>query len=57
MRKLKCPECGHEWKMNYFHWIWISPFHCFSVKKWKDKRKTKCPNCGKKNWITSEKDV
>lgn len=57
MRKLKCPECGHEWKLNYFYWVWISPFHCFSVKKWKDRRKTKCPNCGKKNWITSEKDV
>jgi DNA-directed RNA polymerase subunit RPC12/RpoP len=57
MRKLKCPICKHEWKISYLRWLFTSPFHCFSFKAWRDKRKTKCPNCGEKSWITSEKDV
>ena len=54
-RKLKCPECNHEWEMNYLKWIFTALFHNFSFKIWKDKRLTKCPNCGKKSWVYSEK--
>ena len=50
--KLKCPNCEHEWDYSYFQWILKAPFHLFSFSKWKDFRKTKCPKCGKKSWIS-----
>ena len=55
MRKLHCPKCGHEWKMGYWEWILVSPFHCISFRTWRDTRKTKCPHCKERSWITSEK--
>ena len=55
MRKLVCPKCGHEWKMNYWKWVFTAPFHCVSFRTWRDTRKTKCPGCKQKSWITSEK--
>ena len=54
-RKLKCPHCGNEWEYSYWQWVWKAQIHCFNFIKWKDKRYTKCPNCGKKSWIYSEK--
>lgn len=53
--KLHCPECGYEWEYGYWEWIWKAQMHCFNFLIWKDKRKTKCPNCGKKSWIYSER--
>lgn len=53
MRKLKCARCGHEWTWSWIRWVMSSPFHHFSFRKGKDFRKTKCPNCGVKSWISS----
>ncbi len=54
-RKLQCPECGYEWVYGYWQWTFKAQFHVFNFLKWKDKRRTKCPKCGKKSWIYSEK--
>lgn len=48
-RKLKCPECNHEWEYGYWEWVWKAPFHTFT------KRLTKCPKCGKRSYIKGEK--
>ena len=53
--KLECPKCGHKWERNYFYWVWQAPFHMFSIKTMRDRRKTKCPNCGEKSWIARNK--
>ena len=50
-RNLTCPGCGHKWSYGYFEWVWKAPVHVFNLFIMKDKRKTKCPKCGKKSWI------
>jgi predicted RNA-binding Zn-ribbon protein involved in translation (DUF1610 family) len=46
MSKFKCPKCEKEFEINYFKWIFTALFHWFS------KRKTKCPHCGEKSWVS-----
>ena len=53
-RLLECPKCGHKWKSGYWLWVWQAPFHMFCIPQWKDSRKTKCPKCGEKSWITRQ---
>ena len=59
MIKLKCPECNHEWTTGYWRWVFKAPFHWLRYKGkkfgFRDFRKTKCPACGQKSWIASEK--
>lgn len=40
-----CPKCYKAFVVDgYWKWILTNPFHFFS------RRKTKCPNCGKRSW-------
>ena len=53
--KLECPECGHKWECAYWSWIFKTLFHEYVFHQRKDYRKTLCPKCGKKSWITRQK--
>jgi DNA-directed RNA polymerase subunit RPC12/RpoP len=58
MTKLQCPKCGEKFERNYFTWVWLAPFHCVQIEKpfrIRDKRYTKCPNCGKRSWMKAER--
>ena len=47
--EFKCPKCkGRFWIKGYWKWIFKSPFH------WFGKRKTMCPHCMKKSYVTWE---
>ena len=49
--KLICPNCGKEnFYRNWFEWVLHTPFH------WFGKRKTKCPWCGKSNYVERVKE-
>ena len=47
--KFYCVHCGKNFEMNWFKWLFTTPFHMFG------KRKTKCPVCGKKSWTKPTK--
>ena len=49
---LICPNCYGRFSFdNWFQWLLHSPFH------WFGKRRTKCPYCGKKNYMKARKPV
>ena len=54
--KFTCPECGNGWSTKYWKWLLTAPFHMFSFRNWKDKRRTTCPLCGDKYWASYERD-
>ena len=45
MLNFHCPECQKDFQMTRLKWLFTTAFHMFG------KRKTKCPNCGKKSWL------
>ena len=53
--KLICPECNYMWEYNYLQWLFKTPFHEYVFFQKRDYRKTTCPNCGKKSWISRKK--
>ena len=56
---LRCPSCGHTWQWGYFKWCFKAPFHWVGFDpascRPKDFRKTTCPKCKTKTWISNSK--
>ena len=53
--EFKCPKCKRRfWIKGYWKWIFNSLFHWFNFKEWADYRKTKCPHCMEKTYMTWE---
>ncbi len=46
-----CPNCGEMFQMNWWKWMFITAFHWFNIREWRDYRRTKCPCCGKKSYM------
>ena len=48
-RHFKCAECGHEFTLGFWKWLWAPHM---------DMRRTryvKCPKCGVKHWLCAKK--
>ena len=55
MEKFICPVCKHEFHLNFWVWLFTTPFHWFNFSDLRDYRKTKCPNCGQRHYMKREK--
>ena len=54
MSKFTCPNCGKTFEQNFWAWTMSTPFHVFDFVNFRDKRKTKCPECGKRSYMKRE---